>query len=171
MDAVAVANKPDYRPFYVQPGFMTVVGAHFGPRLTEWSGSVSMLILGMVYLTVPDVFNRETYLYINAIFGIISNPIGVSAQLFVGVLLFASGLFGLIGLTVNGMRKEVTPWIRVSRAIVGFWVFTGISTCFALTGVYGPWLAWYPVFAVVELVNMFRSSTDAGDASTDIRPK
>ena len=170
MDALTVA-KPSHRSYYVQPGIMTFIGSHFGPRLSEWVGSANMLLLGVVYLTVEGVFDRETYLYINAIFGLVSAPLNLHPQLFVGAGLFTAGLFGFIGLTINGMRKEITPWIRVSRAIVGFWIFTGIATCFALTGVLGPWVAWYPVAAVVELVNMFRSSTDAGDAYTDPRRK
>jgi hypothetical protein len=163
MDAVTV----DHKPYYVQPGFMTRIGAHFGPRLSEWSGSANMLILGAIYLTVDGVFDQATYVYINTVFGLLSLPLNLAPQLFVGAVLFVAGLFGFIGLTINGMRKEVTPWIRVSRAIVGFWIFTGISTCFVLSGVLGPWLAWYPVAAAVELVNMFRSSNDAGDAYND----
>lgn len=42
------------------------------------------------------------------------------------------GLLRLVGLVINGGRKNVTPWIR---ACVGFLIFGGINYCFASSGV------------------------------------
>ena len=133
------------------------VAAHFGPRLSEWSNSCHMLLWGYVLL-IPNshVFSNPSFKYFAEIFG---------NQVFLGVVLFTFGFFGLIGLTVNGMRKEVTPWMRFARAAVGFWCFLGMSTCFALSGNISTWIAIYPVLTVVELVNMFRTSADAGEAN------
>jgi hypothetical protein len=147
-------DKPRTLPYH-GPGVWVTVASHFGPRLSEWAGSASMLLLGVVYLFIFGLFDDPEYIYFKAVFGTQTLP---------GVVLFLFGFLGLIGLTVNGMRKEVTPWIRYSRAMVGFLLFTGMSTCFALSGVFSVWLAWYPVAAAVELVNMFRTSKDAGES-------
>lgn len=141
---------------FTGPAVWVRVAGHFGPRLSEWAGSFQMLILGVVFVSVPDLFDGRTFVYFKAVFG---------TQIFPGVVLFLFGFLGLVGLTVNGMRREVTPWIRYSRACVGFLLFTGMTTCFMLSGIVSVWLAWYPVAAVVELVNMFRTSKDAGENS------
>jgi hypothetical protein len=138
---------------YAGPSIWTSVGNHFGPRLAEWFLSVSMFIQGVVMLANPTIFNQSQLVYFRAVFG---------TQTLLGVILLTCGVLGLIGLMVNGYRKEVTPWVRTARACVGFMIFTGMSTCFAMSGQYTLWLAWFPVAAVAELVNMFATSKDAG---------
>ena len=156
---MTLAQDNDHAPRtfigYTGPSVWTIVGNHFGPRLAEWSGSATMVIMGVILLGRDDVFDQSTMIYFKAVFG---------TQVLLGVLLFLFGFLGLLGLTVNGMRKEVTPWVRYSRAMVGFLVFTGMSTCFALSGIFTLWAAWYPVAAACELVNMFRTSKDAGES-------
>lgn len=161
MEAVMFGQEPDTSPTpshfegYIGTGVWVKVAGHFGPRLAEWAGSFYMLILGLVYLSIPTLFDQPLYVYFKAVFG---------TQILPGVALFLFGVLGLIGLAVNGMRKEVTPWIRYSRAMVGMLLFTGMSTCFFLSGIFSEWVVWYPVAAVVELVNMFRTSRDAGES-------
>ena len=142
---------------YAGPGLWVVIASHFGPRLPEWTGSLSMFLLGVVCLANPDLFTlSETYTYFRAVFG---------SQVLLGVILFVFGFIGLLALTVNGLRKEVTPLLRTIRAIAGFLVFTGMSTCFALTGILGFWIAFFPVVAFAELINMFSTSREAGHAT------
>jgi hypothetical protein len=52
-----------------------------------------------------------------------------------GWLRVVVGLLQIIGLFINGARKNVTPWIRVFSTSVGFMVFGGINCCFASSGV------------------------------------
>lgn len=137
---------------YHGPGAWVTISTHVGPRLSEWSGSFHMLLWGYVLLNFT-VFDGKAFIYFEAIF---------QSQELLGAVLFAFGLFGLVGLVVNGFRHEVTPWVRFARAFVGFWAFLGMTTCFALSGVMSTWLAIYPVLAAAELVNMARTSYDAG---------
>ena len=141
---------------YAGPSLWTVIGSHFGPRLSEWGCSLNMIILGVVFIARDDIFNTRTFTYFKAVFG---------SQIVPGSVLFLFGFLGLMGLTINGMRREVTPWIRYSRACIGFLLFTGMSTCFALSGIYTVWLAFFPVAALIELVNMFTTSKDAGETN------
>lgn len=158
MEAVMFGqDRTDHEPRianigYRGPGAWVTISTHVGPRLSEWSGSFHMMLWGYVLLSFT-VFDSKAFMYFKAIFG---------SQELLGAVLFAFGFFGIIGLVVNGFRKEVTPWVRFARAFVGFWAFLGMSTCFALSGVMSTWLAIYPVLAAAELVNMARTSYDAG---------
>lgn len=144
----------DMKPGYSGVGVWVRIAEHFGPRLNEWTGSLNMFFLGVVYLVQTDIFETRTYTYFKAVFG---------TQILIGSVLTVFGILGLIGLTVNGMRREITPWMRTARAQVGFFVFAGMSACFALSGVFSTWFAWYTVAAVAELINMFRTGKDAGE--------
>lgn len=156
MEAVMFGqDKPEPVQAYSGPGVWVRIASHFGPRLSEWEGSFHMLLLGVVFLVQPDLFTIPEFMYFRAVFG---------TQILPGAALTVFGFLGLIGLTVNGLRREITPWIRFARAMVGFMLFTGMTTCFALSGVFSTWFAWYTVAAVVELVNMFRTSKDAGES-------
>jgi len=75
------------------------------------------------------------------------------------------GIMRIGGLIVNGARKKITPWIRVASASVGFMIFVGITAGYSLSGVVSTWLAIYPVFALVEILNMYRASRDAGEGN------
>lgn len=144
-----------HRLGYSGPGIWLSVSNHVGPRLSEWSGSFHMLLWGLILLNFP-VFSRESFFYFKAIF---------QSQELLGAILTAFGVLGIIGLVINGMRREVTPWIRLARAFVGFWAFLGMTTCFALSGEISTWAAVYPVLAVAELVNMGRTGYDAGNSN------
>lgn len=144
---------------YIGPSvWVKAIAGHFGPRLSEWAASVNMLLLGVVYLGPSSVIDSAPYVYFKALFG---------SQVLPGAVLFTFGFLGLLGLTINGMRKEVTPWLRIVRAGVGFFLFLGLTTCFAMSGVFSTWLAWYPVAVVVEMFNMFRTGRDAGENHHD----
>lgn len=152
-DTPAQVNYANDKRSYHGPAIWAgVVSTHVAPRLSEWSGSFHMLLWGYVLLAFP-IFDGKSFLYFRAIF---------QSQELLGSVLFAAGFFGVVGLVINGLRHEVTPWIRFARAFVGFWAFLGMSTCFALSGTITTWLAIYPVLAAAELVNMMRTSFDAG---------
>lgn len=73
------------------------------------------------------------------------------------------GILRLVGLIVNGARKEVTPQIRQISAGVGCVIWVGISYGFASSDVVSTWLAIYPLFALGELVNIHRAAHDEGE--------
>lgn len=74
------------------------------------------------------------------------------------------GVLRLIGLVVNGARRDVTPIIRQISAGVGCLIWVGITYCYASSGIVGTWLAIYPLFAAGELVNIHRAAHDQGEA-------
>lgn len=137
------------------PGLWIRVAHRFGPRLTEWVLAAITVLWGVVLLLPEQTFDQPTWSGFRAIFG---------NELLLGTVMVFLGLLRLGGLVVNGARRKVTPWIRVVSAGLGFLLFVGITTGYALSGVVSTWLAVYPVFALVELVNIYRAAHDAGES-------
>jgi hypothetical protein len=75
------------------------------------------------------------------------------------------GIARLGGLIVNGARKHVTPRIRRVSAAVGFLIWVGMTCAHAMSGLVGVWLAFYPIFAAVEIINVYRAAHDVGENS------
>ncbi len=125
----------------------------FGPRLTEWLVAVQTALWGGVLLLPSETYQGLAWAAFREV--ISENALG-SIMLFLGVLRLA-------GLIVNGARKNVTPWIRVFSASVGFLIFVGISAGFAFAGIISTWIAIYPALAFVELINIYRAAHDAGE--------
>lgn len=128
------------------------VKARFGTRVAEWMLACVALMWGLCLL-LPGVYDGPTFAYVRHL---------APGPLLGGVMAFF-GAFRLVGLFVNGARQDVTPWIRVAGAAVGFLAFTLISFSFALTGLIGVWMAIYPIFALFEVVNIARAAHDAGE--------
>ncbi len=126
----------------------------FGPRMTEWVLALHTALWGAVLLLPAQTFDAASFDGFRRIFG--SEEVLGSVMLFLGVLRIG-------GLIVNGARKNVTPWIRAVSAGAGFLLFIAISVGYAASGVISTWLAVYPVFAAVELVNIYRAVHDAGE--------
>ena len=80
-----------------------------------------------------------------------------------GWLMLVIGCLRIIGLVVNGARRNVTPQIRQFSAGIGCLIWSGISYGFASSDVVSTWLAIYPLFAVGELVNIHRAAHDQGE--------
>lgn len=127
----------------------------FGPRMTEWMLATITALWGAVLLLPPATFDGPAFEVFRAIFG---------SENLLGTLMLFFGMVRIVGLFINGARKQVTPWIRMVSAGFGFMIFVGISTAFALTGSVSTWLAVYPVFAGVELLNFYRAAHDAGES-------
>lgn len=123
----------------------------FHSRRTEWTAAIQSVIFGLVLLGPGDAFN-------GAAFGALRDHIGEAT---LGWLMVAIGLVRLAGLFINGARKQVTPWIRVTTAILGCGAFTFISLSFAASGVWSVWIAAWPVVAVTELFNIYGAMRDA----------
>ncbi|MET3900355.1 hypothetical protein ABIB57_004321 [Devosia sp. UYZn731] len=49
-------------------------------------------------------------------------------------------------------------------ASLGCCLFVGIAYCYWQSGIISTWLAIYPVFAVVELLNVYRAAHDAAES-------
>lgn len=127
----------------------------FGPRLTEWVVAVQTTIWGGVLLLPAHTFDGPAWIVFR----------GIIEEAQMGTFMFVMGVLRLGGLIVNGARKQVTPWIRVFSASIGFLIFTGISAGFAFAGVISTWIAIYPVIAFVELINVYRAAHDAGEGN------
>lgn len=128
----------------------------FGPRLTEWIIAVQTALLGATLLQPPATFDGPDWMFFRA----------VITEESMGWLMLALGLLRLAGLIVNGARKNVTPWIRVVSASIGFLIFVGISSGFAFAGAILTWAAIYPVvIAGTELINIYRAAHDAGEGN------
>lgn len=127
----------------------------FGPRLTEWLVAAQTALWGVALLLPARTFDGPAYMFFRS----------VTSEEGLGVVMLGLGLLRLAGLVVNGARKNVTPWIRVFSASLGFLIFVGISTGFAFAGVVDPWIAIYPAIAFVELINIYRAAHDAGEGN------
>lgn len=129
------------------------VRARFGTRVAEWLLALVMALWGVSLLLTNTYDTSPTFGYMRHLI-----PENVLGWTMVGF-----GLLGLVGLFINGARQDVTPWIRVARAAVGFMLFTLISFSFTLAGTLGVWVAIYPVFAIFEVANVLRAAHDAGE--------
>lgn len=138
------------------PGLWIRIQHRFGPRMTEWILAVITAMWGAVLLLPERTFDQPAWSGFRIIFG---------DETLLGFIMLTLGFLRLGGLVVNGARKNVTPWIRVVSASLGFLLFVGITTGYALSGVVSTWLAVYPVFALVELLNIYRAAHDAGESN------
>ena len=138
------------------PGLWIRIQHRFGPRLTEWMLATITLLWGGVMLLPAETFAQPAYAYFRNIFG---------NELFLGSVMLLLGLARLGGLIVNGARKHVTPRIRRVSAAIGFMIWVGISCAHTMGGIVGVWLAFYPIFAAVELINVYRAAHDVGENS------
>jgi hypothetical protein len=130
------------------------IKTRFGLRLSEWMIAVQTLLFGIILLLPYDTFDASpVYSYARHI---------VSENVLGGVMVFF-GVLRLVGLFVNGARQDVTPWIRVASAGVGFTVYTFLAWSFLLSGIPSGWLAFCVPIAVVEVVNVYRAAHDAGE--------
>lgn len=127
----------------------------FGPRMMEWFLAGHMILFGYVLLLPSQTFNQPAFSAFVAL---------VPSETFLGWVMSLIGCLRIIGLVINGARKNVTPQIRQFSATVGCLLWAGISYGFASSGVISTWLAIYPLFAVSELVNINRAAHDQGEA-------
>lgn len=141
---------------YVGPGIWIRIQHRFGPRMMEWFMAGHTALWGLVLLLPEQTFNQPAWSGFRVIFG---------DEVQLGWAMVCLGLMRVGGLIVNGARKNVTPWIRVASAGFGFLIFVGISTGYALSGVISTWLAVYPLFALGEIVNIYRAAHDAGESN------
>jgi len=142
-------------PEFAGPGLWIRIQHRFGPRMTEWMLAAITAVWGVVLLLPGHTFDQPTWAGFKAIF---------QDEDMLGQLMLLLGVVRIVGLIINGARKTVTPWIRSVSASFGFLLFVGITYCYMLSGVVSTWLAIYPVFALVELVNIYRAAHDAGES-------
>ncbi|MCV9960371.1 hypothetical protein OIU34_00530 [Pararhizobium sp. BT-229] len=139
---------------YTGPAIWIRIQHRFGPRMMEWFMAFHTIGLGYVLLLPEELFNQPDWLSFRNLF-INENALGWSMTLL--------GILRLLGLVINGARKDVTPLIRQVSAGVGCLIWVGISYCYASSGIVSTWLAIYPLFAVGELVNIHRAAHDQGE--------
>lgn len=134
------------------PGLWIRIQHRFGPRMSEWIIAWIMFVWGLVLLLPADTFEGPNFEFFKA----------VMSEFHWGIAMAFIGLSRIGGLIVNGARRNVTPWIRVISALFGFMIWVGICVAFSLSGVVSTWIAIYPTFALVEIVNIYRAAHDAG---------
>ncbi|MCJ8520617.1 hypothetical protein ABID21_003494 [Pseudorhizobium tarimense] len=141
-------------PGYVGPGVWIRIRHRFGPRMMEWFYAAHMILVGYVLLLPMQTFNQPAFLAFRDL---------VPSEDVMGWFMLMIGLFRIVGLVVNGARKNVTPQIRQISAGIGCLIWSGISYGFASSDVVSTWLAVYPLFAFGELVNIHRAAHDQGE--------
>lgn len=135
------------------PALWIRIQHRFGPRQTEWLMAAITLGWGAVLLLPIESMSTDAWAVMRSIL----------PEFWWGMVFFLLGMARLIGLIINGSRKKITPWIRVVSAGIGFLLWVGISTGFALSGVISTWLATYPLYAVAEIANIIRAGNDVGE--------
>lgn len=128
----------------------------FGPRLPEWMLAAMAAGWGLIMLLPADTFAQPSYAGFRQVFG---------SEVTLGAAMLLVGIACIVGLIINGARKQVTPWIRCVSAGFRFVIWIGIFSAHALAGVIGVWAIFYPVFAAVELINIYRAAHDAGESN------
>jgi hypothetical protein len=122
--------------------------------MTEWMLALITALWGVVILCTGNQFEQPAFAYFRSIFG---------QEEYLGSLMTLLGVLRIVGLIVNGARKNVTPHIRMVSAGIGCLIFAVISYCFLHSGIVSTWLAIYPPFMVVELANVYRAARDVGE--------
>lgn len=143
------------RQSYTGPGIWIRIQHRFGPRMMEWFMALHAIGWGYVLLLPESVFDQPAWAGFRALF------IDEEA---LGWTMACLGLLRLVGLIINGSLRNVTPLIRQISAGVGCLIWSGITYCYASSGVVSTWLAIYPLFAVGELINIHRAAHDQGEA-------
>lgn len=124
----------------------------FGPRWPEWLGAASATFAGLGLLHPYEAFESPAFVNFN---------FGPHAEVIWGAFLFFIGVLRFTALIINGRRKRVTPWMRMTGAAVTFLVFLGFSLGLLTSGVMSTWIGSWPVLALMEYVNIIRASQDA----------
>ena len=129
------------------PGVWIRIQHRFGPRMMEW-------FMAYVLLLPDRLFDQPAWAGFRALFG---------DENILGWIMVSLWVARLIGLVINGARKDVTPLIRQTSAGIGCMIWAGITYCYASSSIVSTWLAIYPFFAVGELVNIHRAAHDQGE--------
>jgi hypothetical protein len=140
---------------YLGPGIWIRITHRFRTRQTEWLLAFITALWGAVILGTGNQFDQPAFSYFRQVFG---------EERYLGTLMLVLGVLRILGLIVNGARKNVTPHIRMGSAAIGCIIFSGISYCFAHSGIVSTWIAIYPPFVLVELVNVYRAAHDVGES-------
>ena len=140
---------------YIGPGVWIRIKHRFGPRMMEWFMAFHTAAWGYIVYSVPELFSQPAWTGFSAVF---------RSSHWLGAIMMALGIVRVIGLIINGARKDVTPHIRQVSAGVGCMIWVGVTYCYASSGVISTWLAIYPLFAIGELVNINRAAHDQGEA-------
>lgn len=139
---------------YRGPGIWIRIQHRFGPRMMEWFMAAHMMMFGCVLLMPTQTFNQPAWKVFRDLF---------PSENLLGWIMFGVGMLRIIGLIINGARKNVTPQIRQVSAAIGCIIWAGITFGFYSSDVVSTWLAIYPLFAVGELVNIHRAAHDEGE--------
>lgn len=139
---------------YFGPGIWIRVKHRFGPRMMEWFMAGHLIMFGSVLLLPSETFNQPAF---QAFRNFVTED-------FLGWAMLLIGCLRIIGLVINGARKNVTPQIRQFSAGVGCLIWSIICYGFASSDIVSTWIAIYPLFAIGELVNINRAARDQGEA-------
>lgn len=122
-----------------------------GPRFPEWIGSMQAILVGLGLLHPYPAFEGSRAL---EVFSFLPEEIW-------GLIFLALGLLRFTSLVINGRRKRVTAWARIAGATLTCGLWFGLTLGLISSGVISTWWGAWPVFALVEFVNLYRASHDA----------
>ena len=91
---------------YSGPGVWIRIQHRFGPRMMEWFMAAHMMLFGCILLLPVQTFNQPTWVVFRSIF---------HSEDLLGWIMFFVGILRIVGLIVNGARKNVTPQIDMAR--------------------------------------------------------
>ncbi len=130
--------------------FVRHIAGSFRQRLCEWELSIVLMLWG-VALYHSDVAA------IGRLFGtlFLQCPPDSLAGIAAGV-----GLARFLALLVNGLWRR-TPFIRAAMAMVSLLFWSQISLGLVMSGVITPGWAVYPVFTILEFINVYFAMSDA----------
>lgn len=140
---------------YMKPGIWIRIQHRFRTRMTEWMLAAITTALGVVMLLPGHLFGEARFAGFREMFG---------NEIILGGIMLLFGNLRIIGLIINGARQNVTPHIRVVSAGVGCIVFAGMCYGYAFSGIVDEWLAIYPIFVAIEIVNIYRAAHDVGES-------
>lgn len=139
---------------YRGPAVWVSIKHRFVPRKTEWILAWIMMMCGIVLLHPYETFDLPSYILFKS----------VMPEIFWGVLITFIGASRLVGLLINGTMRRVTPWIRATSAAFAFFFWLGITFALAFSGTVGWWIAFFPTFVAVEVMNVYQAMRDTGEA-------
>lgn len=120
-------------------------------RCAEWTLGAITLGWGWALLQPGDTFAVSTY----------DTMRGWMSEEWWTVFFLIGGSARLIMLTINGHWRK-SPHLRMVAAATTFWVWVFLAIGFALAGTNSPGAFTYSIFALAELINVFRAARDAG---------
>lgn len=134
--------------------------AAFMARECDWAFAVILFMWGLTLLILGDAYYQSV-----AAFRTFRAYIDYDT---LGIILMTGGIIRLAMLFANGLWRPL-HYARAWMALTTMMIWLVITMGFMSAGSPGVWIAFYPVFAVFDGVNVFRAMMDAAAAEVAAR--